>query len=196
MIPLASAQAATTINTKQTSYSSANLGSSVDPIFQGGTLQIAGAGTITQDFDVQDYDTNTIDANGKAVTFSGALTGAGGLIFKDGVGGGVVTLTSSTNAYTGVTTINSGATVALSGTGTLISSSQVAVNGTLDISGTTSGATLKSLAGAGNVTLGAQTLSIGGASTTFSGVISGTGGFKLLGGTQTLSGANTYTGGT
>jgi len=55
------------------------------------------------------------------------------------------------------------------------------------------------LAGAGSVVLGAKTLTLGDATTTasFSGVISGTGALVKIGtGTQTLSGVNTYTGGT
>ncbi|WP_162419643.1 autotransporter domain-containing protein [Microvirga brassicacearum] len=59
--------------------------------------------------------------------------------------------------------------------------------------------TVGSLAGAGRVTLGSATLTTGGndASTTFSGVMSGTGGLVKNGsGTFTLTGANTYTGGT
>jgi len=54
-----------------------------------------------------------------------------------------------------------------------------------------------SIAGAGSVTLGTATLTAGAnnTSTTFSGVISGAGGFTKAGtGTTTLSGTNTYTG--
>src|SRR4029079_14074915 len=54
-----------------------------------------------------------------------------------------------------------------------------------------------SLAGAGSVVLGIATLTTGGnnTSTTFSGVISGSGGLTQAGnGTLTLSGSNTYTG--
>ena len=52
----------------------------------------------------------------------------------------------------------------------------VAAGGTLDISGTTSGASIGSLSGAGVVTLGSRTLTLSNAGGTFSGAIGGTGG--------------------
>jgi autotransporter-associated beta strand protein len=54
--------------------------------------------------------------------------------------------------------------------------------------------TIAAITGAGNTTLGANTLTIANAVGTFAGVISGTGNVVLTTGTQTLSGANTYTG--
>ena len=73
-------------------------------------------------------------------------------------------------------------------------------NAELDITmHNTPGVTIGSLNGAGSVLLGANSLTIGSnnQSTTFSGVIQGTGGVSKTGsGTLTLSGANTYTGGT
>jgi len=65
---------------------------------------------------------------------------------------------------------------------------------------TAAGISIGSLSGAGDVILGAKALTTGGlnASTEVSGVISGAGGslVKVGAGTLTLSGANTYTGGT
>jgi len=60
--------------------------------------------------------------------------------------------------------------------------------------------TIDGLSGSGSVTLGANTLTVGGnnqATSNYSGVMSGTGSLVKTGtGTQTLSGANTYTGAT
>ncbi|MBY0502257.1 MAG: autotransporter domain-containing protein, partial [Alphaproteobacteria bacterium] len=95
------------------------------------------------------------------------------------------------NTYSGSTTINSGT---LQG--------NLSPNSTLTLSPDTSYAlsgnqTSGGLSGAGNVILGANTLTTGGnnTSTTFSGILSGTGGLTKVGtGNLTLSGANTYAG--
>ena len=55
--------------------------------------------------------------------------------------------------------------------------------------------TLNGVAGS-TVALGAQTLTITNGSTTYAGKVQGSGGLTLAGGTQTLSGANSYTGAT
>ncbi|MDR3562015.1 MAG: autotransporter-associated beta strand repeat-containing protein [Negativicutes bacterium] len=177
-------------------YQASNLGGSVNPDFKGGTLKLDTATTISNDFTFEDYSGNTIDENGHAVTFSGAMTGAGGMVFSDTVGGGSATLTSSGNTYSGATTINSSATLLLNGAGTIASSSSLTNYGTFDISQTTSGATIVSLAGAGSVILGSQSLTITSGAGTFSGAISGSGGLTLTGGSQYLTGDNSYTGGT
>jgi autotransporter-associated beta strand protein len=86
------------------------------------------------------------------------------------------------------------------GAASFISSSSaviVAAGATFNTNGYT--ISIGSLAGSGSVLLGSATLTVGGdgTSTTFSGVISGTGSvIKVGGGTFTLSGAETYTGGT
>jgi autotransporter-associated beta strand protein len=64
----------------------------------------------------------------------------------------------------------------------------------LNISGT-SGATITTLSGIGNINLGAQQLTFSNASGIFSGVINGTGGLILNHGSQTLLGENTFSGG-
>ena len=116
-------------------------------------------------------------ANG-STTYAGIIGGTGGLTLTTGT----ETL-SGTNTYTGATTINGG-TLALSGTGSIAASSQVNVAnaaGTFSISGTTAGATITTLNGVANsnVTLGAQTLTIANGSTTYAGIIGGTGGLTL-----------------
>jgi fibronectin-binding autotransporter adhesin len=125
--------------------------------------------------------------------YAGAMSGSGGLT-KSGTG--TLTLPGA-NTYSGGTTVNAGTLKAgvtnAFGTGGVSS----AAGATLDLGGFNQ--TLGSLSGAGNMALGAATLTIGGdnSSTTFSGVISGTGSFAKSGtGTLTLSGANTYSGGT
>jgi hypothetical protein len=111
--------------------------------------------------------------------------------------GGTVTFAGA-NSYTGGTAVSAG-TLALTGAGSVAASSQVNVANaaaTFELSGTTTGATITTLNGVANshVTLGGQTLTVSNGSTTYAGIIQGTGGFTVAGGTQTLSGVNTYTG--
>lgn len=120
--------------------------------------------------------------------FSGSINGTGGLTLS----GGHETL-SGVNTYSGSTAIDSGTTLTLKGAGSIANSNTVDVNGTLEIGTTNAGASLVSLAGAGSVTMGNQSLTLTGAHDRFDGVVSGNGGVTVSGGTQTLGNANTYT---
>ena len=159
----------------------------------GGTLQLgasetigalSGAGTIG-------LNAHTLTTGGySSTTISGSITGTGGLVKT---GSGTLTL-SGTNSYSGGTSITGG-------TLTAASTSALASTGAVSIA---SGAALKldanlaigALSGAGNVVLGANTLTFGDTTdTTLSGVASGTGGLAKTGsGTATLSGANNLSG--
>jgi autotransporter-associated beta strand protein len=121
-------------------------------------------------------------------SFAGGITGSGGLTLT----GGTETLTGA-NFYTGATSIRTG-TLALAGSGSIAASSGVAADGTLDISGTTAGAAITTLSGAGSVALGGQTLTLTRAGDSFAGQIGGSGGLAITGGTETLTGSNGYTG--
>ncbi|MFT8688195.1 MAG: autotransporter domain-containing protein [Novacetimonas hansenii] len=136
---------------------------------------------------------------GTTLNVTAPVSGAGGLTMD---GAGALVLEGS-NTYTGVTTISSG-TLELSGAGSIATSGGVVDNGTLDISGSSMEAnSVASLSGNGTVALGEETLVLTNASGTFGGVIAdggvagGTSGsLNLTGGTETLTGVNTYTGST
>ncbi|WP_338690088.1 autotransporter outer membrane beta-barrel domain-containing protein [Bradyrhizobium sp. 26S5] len=166
-------------------------------VIANGTFSIAGlsgAGTSIQRLSGTggvDLGAKTLTITAANDTFSGAIGGSGGLTLT----GGTETL-SGANTYSGVTTISAG-TLALAGAGAISNSSHVVTNSVFDISGLTgAGTSIQSLAGSGNVALGAKTLTLTNASDTFAGAIKGTGGLALTGGTQILSGINSYSGAT
>lgn len=149
---------------------------------------------------LSDAASNVIFSTARSgLTMTGAVSGAGTLTLG-GVNSNVLTMTS-VNTYTGATTIGSG-TLALLGNASIAASSGVTVagvggvGGVFDISGVTAGTSIKALSGGGAVRLGGQTLSLTNAASAFDGVIDGTGGVHLRGGTQTLTGVNTYSGAT
>jgi outer membrane autotransporter protein len=161
-------------------------GASVTTLFGAGTVNLGG---------------QTLTLTNASGTFGGVLADGG---LSGGTGGGLTiasggqTLTGI-NTYTGATTINAGAALALAGSGSIAASSGVTANGLFDVSKTTAGASIASLAGSGQVNLGAQPLTITEGSGIFSGNIAdgGLGGSLIIaGGAQTLTGANTYTGAT
>ncbi|WP_432285537.1 autotransporter-associated beta strand repeat-containing protein [Aminobacter sp. BA135] len=146
---------------------------------------LAGAGTVSLG-----AGTLTAGGNNGSTEFSGVITGTGGLTKK---GMGSFTL-SGANTYTGITKIDAG-TLTAGAVNTIASGSAVSVGSgaTFDLDGHNQ--TIASLVGAGNVKLGAGTLTSGnGNDTEFSGVMSGSGSFTKQGsGKQTMSGESTYT---
>jgi len=130
-------------------------------------------------------------------TFAGAISGGGGIVKQ---GPGTLTL-SGTNTYTGGTTVSAG-TLALGSGGSLAATGNVALTGagsTFDLSaaGAQSIGALSGVAGS-SVFLGANALTLApSGSSSFGGTIGGSAGVVINGtGTETLTGANTYTGGT
>ncbi len=132
-------------------------------------------------------------ANNSSTSFGGVISGLNGSFTKDGTG----TLTfSGANSFTGATTVNAG-TLAASANNVLSNQTAVTVaaGATFDLANTTQA--VGSIAGAGAVTLGSGQFVAGvnDTSTTYSGVMSGTGTFSKDGtGNLTLTGANSYSG--
>jgi autotransporter-associated beta strand protein len=163
-------------------------------VVANGTFDIAGA---SGDVSITTLDgsgavtlgTNDLTLTNASTTFGGVIGGTGGLIVE----AGTQTLTGA-NTYAGATEVDDGAALVLAGNGSLASSSKLAIDGTFDISGTNAGASITTLAGDGIVTLGGKTLTLTAAADTFAGAIGGTGGLAVTGGTQTLTGNNSYTG--
>ncbi|MGT2434933.1 autotransporter outer membrane beta-barrel domain-containing protein [Bradyrhizobium betae] len=190
----------TTDNGGITSFTGTSTGGNAGFITNvGGTVDISGlssagmtAGSIAGAGDyLLGAKTLTVGGNNVSTQVDGVISGAGGGLTK--VGTGTLTLTG-TNTYTGATTISAG-TLALSGNGSIASSSVVTVNGTFDISASSfpfNAITTLAGSSSGIVNMGARGLFISNGSTEFAGVIQGTGGFEVGGGTQTLSGVNTY----
>lgn len=189
----------TTINAGSLTLGAANaLPDATTVVLNGGTLSLAnfsdtigslaGAGNVSLG-----SGTLTTGGNNASTTHSGIISGTNGRLVKEGTG--VFTL-SGANTYTGATTINAG-TLQLGAANRIANASAVSIaaGAVFDLNGFAE--THGALNGSGSLTLGAGTLTVGSgnASGSFSGVISGTGGFVKSGtGIQTLSGVNTYSG--
>ncbi|NYI30173.1 hypothetical protein GGR94_003885, partial [Sulfitobacter geojensis] len=146
--------------------------------------------------------TATVTING-ATTFDGAFKdGAPGgvALYSDAGLGNIFTLNTADSDYSGDTTVNSG-TLRVSGGGAIGDSSAVTVN-TSAVLDVMASETVASIEGAGSVTVGTgSALTVAGdASTTFNGIVSGTGGLTVgiapSTGALTLTNENTYTGAT
>ena len=117
----------------------------------------------------------------------------------DKTGAGTLVLTAA-NTYTGETTIDAGRLTLVAGA-SIAESERVTVgaSGIFDTSAIAANVYINSLAGSGSVINGStapDSLVITDAipGDVFSGVISGSGGLRIAGGTQTLTGINTYSG--
>jgi autotransporter-associated beta strand protein len=164
----------------------------------GGTLNttanVATARTTTLDAGGGTFDTNA----GTTLTHTGTITGSGNLT-KSGAGtlllGGVVGYTGATTIAGGMFSLTGGAGIASSSGVNLTTA-----GATFDISGSAGAQTIQNLAGVtgATVVLGAKALTLGtGNSTTFDGIFTGTGSLTKQGsGTLTLGGASTGYSGT
>ncbi len=128
-----------------------------------------------------------------AMNYAGNITGTGGIISNQ-TAGTLLTL-SGTNSYTGPTIVTAG-TLTAGSASAFGNNSAVTVTGVMDISAFSN--SIGSLSGAGGVTLGANTLTIGGnnENTAYSGIMAGTNGLFTKTGTGilTLTGTSTFTG--
>ena len=172
-----------------------------------GTLEYTGgSGTGTKPFTIAGgTGAIQVDSASAVLNLAGAIDGGGSL---DKTGSGTLALSAS-NSYTGTTLVSSG-TLLLANLAAIAGSTfDTSGSGTLSF-GTLASATFGGLQGSGNLTLNnkspaAVALSVGGnnTSTTFSGILSGSGGLTKTGsgifsvtGPNTFSGQTTISGGT
>jgi autotransporter-associated beta strand protein len=179
-------------------YSSSDLGSAVNPKFDGGTLQIASSGTVATSLGITSNN-GVIDQAGLSSNFTGTISDdsaghPGKLTITNSGTGGSVTL-SGTNTYTGGTEVDAGANLTIAGGGAL-GTGPLALVGSAKFSttATTTIGNAVSVSGgpALNVASGTRT-------TITSPIANGTATGSLAlqgGGTLILDGVNTYTGGT
>lgn len=157
------------------------------------------------------HDSNTYSGSITLTADSGLAADAGTLVITSGitgphgltsVGTGVVEL-AGTNAYTGTTRIEAGTLSLSNGAAVLDTGAVVLADTATAMLQLNSSETIGSISGGGptggNVSLGANTLTVGDAGhTSYGGTISGAGGAitKLGTGTLTLTGSSHYTGAT
>jgi autotransporter-associated beta strand protein len=202
-----------------------NISSGSGVVTLGGNVTLAPSGTVTAatnisaNFNlggaVRTFFGNGITLSSNAdYSFTGIISGTGGIIIDSTAGTGAAWFAfTGANTFTGTFTIPStmAGDVYFAATNTLGTGVALILNGTNFTSlnptftniGVTSGSysqSIGSLAGTASLSLGSATLTTGndGTSTTYSGILSGTGGalIKTGSGTFTLTGANTYTGNT
>ena len=181
-----------------------NLSGTTGAVSNAGML--SNAGMITGPVENSGTLTNASSITGQ-VTNAGALTNSGsiaGLVETAGMltstgtlGGGLTALAASTANIQGTLAgaVSNAGRLTLTGATSGIGAVSQEASGVFDLAGNSTA--IGSLAGSGSVLLGAATLTSGSnnASTSFAGVISGSGGLTKTGsGTLTLTGANTYSG--
>lgn len=173
----------------------------VTSITIGGNFALTGTGNNIYTADVSlGSATRTITNNSTGNrTFSGIISGSSGAgLTFNGIGN---TTLSGANTYNGTTTLNGG-TLSLNSSNALQNSTlNTGASGSQVVNFIVAGTNtynLGGLAGADNLSLGANSISVGSnnADTTYTAAISSTGGglTKVGTGALTLSGANTYTG--
>ncbi|HEY7853158.1 MAG TPA: hypothetical protein VIB82_09300, partial [Caulobacteraceae bacterium] len=162
----------TPIDTAQPFYLQSQVGTTVNPDFQGGTLRDDQINAIdNNNYTVENFATNTIDAFGQTTTFSGTFSGAGPLTITSSVPNGTVVFTGA-SALSGAVVIDNGATMQWGAGNSAF------------------------LVGGGNAVVdnGALVMNFGGGGIGGAIPISGTGGVEIQSGALTQSGASTYTG--
>jgi len=163
-----------------------------------GLLTLTGNGTYAVTTNGTSNQSLTFDTGANGITVGGVIKNPSNNLSIVKSGAGTLTL-SGANTYTGSTTINTG-TITAGASNVLADTTQLILGNstTFNLNGNTD--TIGSISGSGSITLGAGQLTSGGdnTSTTYSGIISGVGGSirKTGNGVLTLSGINTYNGGT
>ncbi|QKH38435.1 autotransporter outer membrane beta-barrel domain-containing protein [Achromobacter pestifer] len=165
-----------------------------------GTLMVGGAATLDASQALSLANNVALNAGltvqgSRDLTLNGNISGPGSLTKN-----GASTLTlNGVSAYTGGTYVNSGRLV-LGAAGSLAATGivNIASGATFDLSAGRGTQVFGTLAGSGTVLMGSNSLIVGGATDgSFDGSVSGTGTLIKQGaGTQTLTGANSYAGGT
>ncbi|MBC7580511.1 MAG: autotransporter domain-containing protein [Tardiphaga sp.] len=173
----------------------ANALGTAEVTLDGGTLQAGASMTLGSRGIFMNASGGSIDTNGFDLTLTGPIADSGGPGPLTKSGTGTLIVQGSSN-YSGATNLNAG-TLRADALNVFSANSAYAVASGAILDLANFDQAIGSLAGAGSVTLGTATLTAGrdNNSTTYSGVISGTGGLTKSGtGTLALSNANTYTG--